>query len=246
MLVRLKFLVEKPVGQVYGSHLHGLFFGMLPDEVSKKLHAESKKPFSLWLEEIRDKEISLLVGLLQDSLFPALVHGYYFPREVIHLKDSELKPKKPYGLRQLRSQSYEELLQAGPYKKFSLQFLTPCTFNRYGRDYPLPEPQLVFENLLKRWNAFSHIPLPEENIKELLLRYVSLSELEISTQLVEVSKNANLRGFVGRVTFHFHTQEVSELLSPLVGFALYAGVGRKTTMGLGRVVHVRKPRAGQL
>ncbi|MCS7308406.1 MAG: hypothetical protein NZ526_07655, partial [Aquificaceae bacterium] len=103
VLVRLRFLTEKPIGQVYGSHLHGVFFSMLPEEVGKELHAKNKKPFSLWLEEVKEREVSLVVGILEDSLFPALVHGYYFPREAIYLNGSELKPKKPYGLKQLKA-----------------------------------------------------------------------------------------------------------------------------------------------
>ncbi|MCS7306986.1 MAG: CRISPR system precrRNA processing endoribonuclease RAMP protein Cas6 [Aquificaceae bacterium] len=211
VIVRLRSLVEEPIGQVYGSHLLGVFFIILPDEVCGEL----QKP-------------------LEDSIFPVLVYVYYFPHEAVYFNRLELKPKKPYRLRQLKSQSYEETLQVKSYKKFSIQRLTACTFNSYGRDCPPLEPNSVSVSSLKRWNTFSQHP-SEEELRERFLRDVSLWELMINTELFEVSKDVCLRVFLGKVTFSFHTPEASVFLSHLVGFALYSGNGRKTTMGLGRV-----------
>lgn len=235
-LIQLKFITEKPVEEVQGSHLHALFFNLLPSDVAERVHAMDKKPFSIWLESLQEKEISLIASLLEDELLPSVVYGYYMQCRDIHIKGTPLKPKKPQGLREIKSETYEELLQGKLYRRVNYEFLTPCTFNRYRRDYPLPDPQLVFEGLLKRWNAFSERALPEDEIRKRILREVSMAELQISTQTVELSEGVKVRGFVGRVSFLFHSEEVSTLLSPLVRFSVYSGVGRKTAMGLGRVM----------
>lgn len=241
-LLRLKFITEHPIEKVYCSQLHGLFFNLLPPDIAEELHAKNKKPFSLWLESLREKEMSLIVSILKDDLLPSVAYCYYMPRKGIYLGDIPLQSKKPQGLTQIKSQTYEELLHGRLYRKVSYTFLTPCTFNRYRKDYPLPDPQLVFESLLKKWNAFSEKTLPEEEIRERILKEVSVAELQVSTQTAELSKEVKMRGFVGKVRFFFHSEEVSSTLSPLVRFSVYSGIGRKTTMGLGRVVLSTKNR----
>lgn len=234
-IVRLTFRLERSPMGVYPSQLHGLFFNLLPQQVAERVHKHNKKPFSLWLENIEGERLKLEAGLLEDGLLPPLLRGYYFPERELKLAGVALGPIKPNGLKELKAQTYEELLKGKVYKRISLEFIKPTSFNRYRMDYPLPEPSLVFESLLKRWNAFASEKLSEEGFIESVLRYVAVENLEGRTETVELSEGIKLRGFVGSMSLVVKEQKVAQVLSPLCRFSAYAGVGRKTTMDMGRV-----------
>jgi CRISPR-associated endoribonuclease Cas6 len=57
-------------------------------------------------------------------------------------------------------------LRGGPAPRaVTLRFSSPTLFRNDGRDQPLPAPELVFGGLLRKWNAFAPIALPEEALR---------------------------------------------------------------------------------
>ena len=93
-------------------------------------------------------------------------------------------------------------------------------------------PDFVFQSLLKRWNQYSNIPFPES-----IIQPIYPSFFDIRTEIVMDSRSKFI-GCVGAVTFQI-LGEVDPLtikqINTLANFALYAGVGRKTPMGMGMI-----------
>jgi CRISPR-associated endoribonuclease Cas6 len=126
------------------------------------------------------------------------------------------------------------LEQAAP-KEIKLFFYTPTTFRQGDIDLPLPVPSLVFRGLLTRWNAFSPISAPL--LRETIDRRIALSSADIQTRMF-FDGRSHIPGFVGEVTFRIlrntsHTE--AQAIAALADFAFYAGIGRKTTHGMGLV-----------
>ncbi len=117
----------------------------------------------------------------------------------------------------------------------TLRFYTPATFRQGRHDSALPTRECVFNSLLKRWNHYSGIPFPET-----LSQWLFSSRFDLFTQLANDSKS-KWAGCVGTITYHILGDEdpvdptVIKQLNTLADFALYAGVGRKTPMGMGMV-----------
>lgn len=113
------------------------------------------------------------------------------------------------------------------------QFKTPTTFRRLDFNYILPEPKLVFGSLLNRWQLFqkNSLELDIDRLNDILrIRYFNLK-----SQFFPL-KNQNLVGFQGKVAFepsNKATKEEIKAVSCLAKFALFSGVGQKTTMGMG-------------
>ncbi|WP_253701124.1 CRISPR system precrRNA processing endoribonuclease RAMP protein Cas6, partial [Thermus scotoductus] len=130
--------------------------------------------------------------------------------------------------------TYPRLFQAPEGPDLPLRFYSPTFFRRKGVHYPMPEPRLVLESLLRRLEVLASLPAPE-GVREALLEKTGVRWFEGKTVRAEADVEAV--GFVGRVVYHLPraTEEELAWLWALGRFAFYAGVGAKTSLGLGRV-----------
>ncbi len=132
--------------------------------------------------------------------------------------------------------TFEALLDdARPEAEFVLAFLSPTVFRSKGRRNVLfPEPQLAFGSLLARWNALAahKLSLTPEQLPSLL----RMGAYRLSTRLLNFGGYQE-SGFTGRCAYRVtdgQGQEEARLLNALASFALFSGVGAKTTMGMGQ------------
>jgi len=124
-------------------------------------------------------------------------------------------------------------------KRIKLRFYSPTTFRSGGQNIPLPLPKLVFLQLMRKWNRYSPVLLGED-IAEIAENRVMLSHYELKTQMLDFGKYRQV-GFVGDCEFLLRAKrnEIwSRVLHLLADFAFFAGVGYKTTMGMGQVRRV--------
>ncbi|MER3426213.1 MAG: CRISPR-associated protein Cas6 [Thermus sp.] len=127
---------------------------------------------------------------------------------------------------------YARLFQkeAGP--DLTLRFARPTFFRREGVNYPLPEARLVFGSLIRRFNAFSPVPVPEEVAKGILEKVTVRS---FSGKTLPAPAEEKAAGFVGVVSYHLHrgSLEEAQYFQALGRFAFFSGVGARTSLGAG-------------
>lgn len=151
--------------------------------------------------------------------------------------------------------SYEALVeriqQTPPPRHATLRFLTPTVFRRspspeapFGDDaydLPFPEPELLFGGLSTLWNAFAPQPLPDE-LRAFARDRVVISRYKLRTELVTFGsgRRGRVGGFVGQCRFAILESSAAwqRRIGLLTAFAPFAGVGRRTTMGLGQVKRI--------
>ena len=117
--------------------------------------------------------------------------------------------------------------------KLTLKFLSPTSFklNAGQGIQPFPLPESVFGSLHRRWNAFA----PEE-LQFSKMQWTGLvSDYELKTQKIRMENSVEI-GAVGCVQYRFPNPEQARIATILAHFAFFAGVGRKTAMGMGQVV----------
>ncbi|NJK38716.1 MAG: CRISPR-associated endoribonuclease Cas6 [Oscillatoriales cyanobacterium RM2_1_1] len=181
------------------------------------------------------------VSLLDEGLFGQLMHLWLNlnPNQPWHLGGAELcvtsilsnpQPHQPWA----GFISYAQMFQdaSDTERQLQLKFCTPTTFRLTKYDCALPSKELVFKSLLRRWNQYSEMPILEE-----VLEPIYPSFFEIRTEMVTDSRS-KLIGCVGNVTFQILGEVeplVIQQINTLADFAFYAGVGRKTPMGMGIV-----------
>jgi CRISPR-associated endoribonuclease Cas6 len=121
-------------------------------------------------------------------------------------------------------------------RSFTLQFHSPTTFRSGGQNMPFPLPRFIFLTLAEKWNRYSPVHLGEE-IAPMLAERVQLARYDLRTRMLDFGRYRQV-GFTGRCEFRIEAKKDDlwgKIPHLLADFAFYAGVGYKTTMGMGQV-----------
>lgn len=121
-----------------------------------------------------------------------------------------------------------------PPPRARLRFLTPTAFDSPEGLFPLPA--LVFSSLARKWARHAELALDEGEVEE-LATCARVVRHELRSARVPLGR-FHATGFVGECDLALPgtaPPELARLLHLLAAFAFYAGVGLKTTMGMGQV-----------
>jgi len=233
--------------QYPGRALHGLFYQWLAlgdYTLATGVHETSgARPFTVALLAGRNGQGSLRFTVLDDDLWPALEQGIAKTPTVEVLNRPLTLPEA--GPRVYR-QTYADLAtNADGDKRIGLRFHSPTSFRSGGMHVPLPEPRLLFQSWLLRWNDFA----PEEHqiniaLLDIVEAHVAISRYSLRTRMVDWGRNRKVIGFVGEAQFyvlraHKIGKDWLRKLNILADYAPFCGTGHKTTQGLGQTERVR-------
>jgi len=219
--------VPEPLG------LRGFLYALLK-EVAPELHDQGENPFALGFGG-REGSPWARVSLLREELYARLA-----PR-LFALEGKEVRLGRSFRVRAVLQEghpwagvtTYPRLFQGPAGRDLPLRFYAPTFFRRKGAHYPLPEPRLVLESLLRRLEAFGPLKAPLE-VREALLERTTVRVFSGRTE--KAATEVDTVGFVGQVVYHLPraTEEEALWLSALGRFAFFSGVGAKTALGYGR------------
>ena len=254
-----------PTGESHTAHAAFLDLVRRADPaLSAALHAGSeRRPFTVspfWLAEAppharahpKEQGGWLRVSLLQPDLFAGLRGLFLTARTDLDLRlgGQLFRPTEllltPESSEWAGHASYGTLLTESRLSRvIELRFATPTSFSLGQRDWGrrmelLPRAELVFDSLWRKWNAFAPTALGTA-VVEAAREQVVLADLEGSVREVRFPR-APQRGFVGRCSYEIKgtlPESLLRELNALADFAFYAGVGYKTTMGLGQTRRLR-------
>ncbi|PLZ99316.1 CRISPR-associated endoribonuclease Cas6 [Fischerella thermalis CCMEE 5268] len=179
------------------------------------------------------------ISLLDDTLFSQLTPLWLNlnPEHAWHLGSADLyitsilgtpQSTQPWANACTYKQLYEQSSESD--RAISLTFATPTAFRQGKYDTTLPTRECVFNSLLARWNKYSGI-----EFENLFLDAIFPSFVNIHTEILADSRSKFI-GIVGEVNYRIlgEAEPIQiKQINTLADFALYAGVGRKTTMGMG-------------
>jgi CRISPR-associated endoribonuclease Cas6 len=135
-----------------------------------------------------------------------------------------------------------------------LEFASPTTFRSDGMNLPVPLPHLVFNSLANRWAEITGATLRDKTLWNAFTRYhIMLNKHDTQTEMVRVKDGGKEIGFTGTAVYEFKRKNealerenpsleaeiqadypnLCRVASVLADYAQFAGVGRKTTTGMG-------------
>jgi len=135
------------------------------------------------------------------------------------------------------SQPYERLLALPPLARCDLVFLSPTYISRSGRDYLLPDPELLVRRLAARWNEHvgsQRLALVGDDVRKLAGDVICVAH-ELRTVRITAEEGRERTGFVGQLRLGVRQPGLRRLFATLCAFAPYTGIGAQTTHGLGAV-----------
>jgi len=179
------------------------------------------------------------ISLLDDTLFSQLTqlwlnlnpnHAWHLGPADLHITSILGTPQstQPWANAISYAQFYEQASESN--RQIEFFFCTPTAFRQSNYDCALPTRDLVFNSLINRWNQYSGIELPKT-----LVESIFPSFFNIRTEMVADSRSKFI-GCIGAMNFRILGDVeplVIKQINALADFALYSGVGRKTTMGMG-------------
>jgi CRISPR-associated endoribonuclease Cas6 len=189
------------------------------------------------------------ITLLDDTLFSKLAQLWLnmncnqawklgsTPLDLISIL-SNPQPQQPWANYISYEKIYEQALDgtdsqtSQQARKISFTFCTPTAFRLTKFDSALPDRNSVFRSLLKHWNYYSNNPFNES-----IFDCIYPSFFNIRTEIVN-DRRSKFIGCVGDISFSLLGEvdpQTIKQINTLANFAFYAGVGRKTPMGMGQV-----------
>lgn len=205
------------------------WFATANPALAEHLHQQNILPFTVGIQYSSPQRIQLRISLLKPELLAPLLWGLSG-----HLGGEITLAGVPCRLGRwlniLESSNFEKLTEIPSQNTIELQFISPTSFKQNQNIQPFPLPDLVFNSLLRRWNKFapSELQFPEVQWQGLV------SAFDIKTHALKMEAGAEI-GTVGWVKYRFSDPEQARIATILANFAVFSGVGRKTSMSMGQV-----------
>jgi CRISPR-associated endoribonuclease Cas6 len=191
-----------------------------------------------------------LSAAVRERVIPALPERLTLAEAPLRVVGSTTDPE---GHPWAAEASFEGLVQqftlaADVPRGVGLRFASPTAFRMTGKKQavPLPLPQLVFGGLLDKWNAFAPIQV-HPDVRRFADECLAVSSYRLETRRVAFGPDGRqgvVPGFVGICRYYVEVPDRywMGLVQLLAGFSLYAGVGLRTTMGLGQAKMLERHR----
>jgi CRISPR-associated endoribonuclease Cas6 len=133
---------------------------------------------------------------------------------------------------------WQTLATTCSHSAITMYFASPTAFSMGDRHFALfPEPMLVWDSLMRVWNSYAPpiLKIDKTALREFISQHVVVSDYTLRTTTLHFPKHKQ-KGFVGTCSYLMRQEGAeSAQLAALAEFSRYAGVGSKTTMGMGQV-----------
>jgi len=243
-----------------GHQAHGLFLDLvrqIDPALSARLHDEpAYRPFtvsSLWGAEehgsarvVQTGQVyRLRITLLDGGMLWQCLSSHFLAAHELPLQLGEAA----FTLRRILSTpaldstgwaectDWQTLATTVPYRSITMRFASPTAFSLVDRKFALfPEPILLWDSLMRSWNLYAPevLKIEKQILRDFIKAYVSISDYSLRTTVLHFPKSPQ-KGFIGTCTYHIKgADNYGTQLSALAEFARYAGIGYKTTMGMGQ------------
>lgn len=203
--------------------------------------ADGPKPFTVSPLFVARGWASFRITLLQEGLLDLLEAGIRARPEVDIL--GRRLPILADDLSIVAAEYDRLLTDAARDRQITLHFRTPMSFRSEGMDYPLPDPELVFDSYRRRWNAFApaRLAIPDDWLGW-LRRSVAISRFDVRSEPMRFPDGLQI-GCAGKVQYTvvgpaaLPDDDVA-VLNCLADYAFFCGTGRKTTQGMGQTLRL--------
>lgn len=235
-------LILSDSGQRIPSHraypLYAWLLEQLPEEYRDLFHESTENPLSQYLRFDRESgrtiwTVNLLTEDLCRLLGPVLTNTAQIPLHTGTLQAEFLEKSEIPSATQLILDARDTQLPGG---RMKLDFLSPTSFRQDGRYVLFPQEKLILNSLIRRWNQVCpEYPLDDPDAVEALERGIRITDYQLRSAGYWL-KDSRISGFQGTVTLSARlAPPLMELWQILVNFAPYAGVGIKTSLGMGGI-----------
>lgn len=221
----------------FGPMLQGALMECVDGAYAEQLHASVLNPYSQHAMLGSDGEVIWVVNALNNEAAERIIdplskmHAVSL-RSVGELFAVERKVEESISIDVLLKK-----IKDGCESRHSIRFVTPTAFKVRGEYTIMPSTRLLFQNLLMHYNqVYAGSNEVDGDTVAYIDEHTRISSYNLRSQYFSHTANGKKKipAFVGNVTLSVAgSQPMQGLASMLLGFGEYAGVGIKTSMGMG-------------
>ena len=220
----------------WGSLLHGAMMELLPEEISEALHENNLRPFSQYVLSLTDNKLIWNIGLFGGAVSEAVVQAV-MPISCIDIKHKGIRLEVVASERKKQSERdffARFFTVEPPCRQFKLEFLTPSTHKSAGEYVLFPTPELIIQSLYMRFCAFSQeLALDDSDTMVQLMSNLKITNYSLRSAKYHL-EGTLVAGYIGWVSISVRgPEQLARLAGMLLSFAEYAGIGIKTSLGMG-------------
>lgn len=222
-----------------GPYLQGVLMEHLDQTYVSYLHTQSFNPYSQYCYPARNSnELIWYIHALTNEATEHIIR----PMQGVgsfYVKGIDMAfPVKRSIVETTELKYLTDLIRDDSTERSSVTFLTPTSFKSAGSYTFMPSVRLMLQNLLMR---YSRIYEGNKEVDEETIRYMEQSVHIVSYDLQSqyfphISRDYKIPAFVGHVVLKCRgPQPLVGLVRMLLKFGEYAGIGIKTSMGMGGI-----------
>ena len=223
-----------------GPYFQGALLECADAQYVGMLHQLSFNPYSQYCFLNGDGNIVWRVNALTDDAARQLIEPLRL-LERVHLRSAGISfdlassSLSSFDIKRLLDSIYED----GP-AKVRMQFVTPTAFKSRGSYVIMPTPRLVFQNLLMHYGqAYEGNKEIDCDTVDFIEQNVHVCSYNLQSRYFDhvAPQGKRIPAFVGSMTLSINgPASMAGLARMLLKFGEYAGIGIKTSMGMGGFV----------
>ena len=215
---------------------------LLPSEYADYLHLSRLNPYTQHLEYRDGSWYWVICGLNKDAIQIILLDTLW-KIEYIEIKKRNMQiavVQKNYvetSYQELMDHFYEQ--ESSPY--IQIHFMSPTAFKQRGKYVFYPDLHSIYQSLMNKYDAAAR--------DECMLDEDTLEQLTEKSQIIRYDlksvyfylEGVKIPSFIGKITIKMHgTRTMTNFANMLFEFGEYAGVGIKTSLGMGCIQKIRE------
>lgn len=209
---------------------------ILPEDITGALHGNCMHPYSQYIIPLPDNMLEWHIGLLGGDISDEIA------KTVASLTGFELKHKNAvFDVTEITHKKESEhdfcarfFTGDMPGRRYELEFLTPCTHKSAGSYMLFPSPQHILQSLTMRFSAFSEeYSIDDPEAVEHIIRHTHISGYQLRSSRYNL-EGIGITGYTGRLVLSISGPgQLARLAGMLLSYSEYAGIGIKTSLGMG-------------
>jgi CRISPR-associated endoribonuclease Cas6 len=224
-----------------GPYLQGIVFEKIASSYASALHDLPFNPYSQYC--FLDRQSGALVwqvNTLTDEAAEQIIKPLQTIGSInIKKKDIKLQVAQT-SLKTIALKQLTDLIYSCEQTKTSIQILTPISFKSAGNYIHIPNLRLLFQNLIMRYGqAYSGSNEVDQQTIDYIGEHARMTSYSLRSAYYENISTSGIKipAFIGSMTISVKgPQPMTGLAHMLLQFAEYAGIGIKTSMGMGGVL----------
>ena len=219
--------------------LNAWLMDQVPEQAAALFHRSGDKPYAIHAEAA-PTELKFVVNLLKEKETKTIAA---FFADFSQTKITFASANQEFEIKEIKEEKCsekdltEQFYQEDAARTFNLDFISPTAFKSQNNFVFLPDIRLIFQSLMRKYEyVFSNTDHVDVELLDQIVQDVRIKHFKIKSEYYSIHQ-AFIPGFKGRIKLSCSgSQTLVNYVNLLLKFGEYAGVGVKTSLGMGAVL----------